>query len=100
VETLFDRLAVVEGTLIQTKAEARQDPINFPPMLDTQIGYLYRYVAFTYGRPGRPAYDRFNELQAQVVEGETGVREILDELVAGINEAVAAAGLSGIVVRR
>jgi hypothetical protein len=100
VDALTERLTAIEEVLIQTKAEARQDPINFPPMLDTQIGYLYRYVAFTYGRPGQPAYDRFENLARQVQGQETELETALGELVPALNDAVRTAGLGGIVLPR
>jgi hypothetical protein len=63
---LDEKLTAVEEQLVQTKSEGRQDPINFPPMLDNQIGYLYRYVAGGYGKPTRAAYDRHAELAGQL----------------------------------
>jgi photosystem II stability/assembly factor-like uncharacterized protein len=92
-------LTAIEDVLIQTRAEARQDPINFPPMLDTQIGYLYRYVAFTYGRPGQPAYDRFTDLETLVVAQEQALQALIDNEVSGFNEAVRAAGVGGILIQ-
>jgi hypothetical protein len=100
VEALGGRLGEIEEQLIQTNAEARQDPINFPPMLDTQIGYLYRYVAFTYGPPGQPAYERFDDLDAQVGAHEAALEAVLDEELPALNEAVRAAGLGGVVMPR
>jgi len=61
-EQIGERLAAVERKLIQTDAESRQDPINFPPRRDTQIGYLARYVNSGYWAPGRPARERLADL--------------------------------------
>jgi len=95
--TITEPLGGVENELIQTKAEAHQDPINFPPQLNDQFGYLYRYVLGAYGRPGAPSYDRLDELEAELA----GLVQALDEVLAGplrtFNQQLDEAGLTGVV---
>ncbi len=97
-ETLAEKLTAIEDVLIQTKAESGQDPINFPPMLDTQIGYLYRYVAGNYGAPSAAAEARIADLRVQLQEQEEALAAVLAADVAPFNEAVDAAGAGGIVL--
>jgi len=92
-------LTGIEQQLIQTRAEARQEPINFPPMLDTQIGYLYRYVVNTYGRPGDPAYARLAELQPQLEDLEAQLQVVVSQQVPGLNRRAAAAGVRPVMLR-
>jgi photosystem II stability/assembly factor-like uncharacterized protein len=92
------RLTAIEDRLTNTKSESHQDPINFPPMLDNQFGYLYRYVANAYGRPTRAAYQRFEELESQLDRHLAGLREVLDTDVARFSTALRDRGVPGIVI--
>jgi photosystem II stability/assembly factor-like uncharacterized protein len=95
---LAEQLTTVEEVLVQTKSEARQDPINFPPMLDNQIGYLYRYVVGSYGRPTKAAYDRYVELSA-ALGCQTAEMDMLISLdVEEFNSAAAEMGLGGVIL--
>jgi photosystem II stability/assembly factor-like uncharacterized protein len=97
---LDEALTAVEQQLVQTKSEARQDPINFPPMLDNQIGYLYRYVVGGYGEPTQAAYDRHMELSGQldclVAELEMLIRLDLAEF----NTVAAELGIGGVILAK
>jgi len=61
-EPLEGEMEAVEEVLIQTRNESGQDPINFPPMLDDQLAYLYGHVTTSYGRPTEGAYQRYRDL--------------------------------------
>ena len=95
---LGEKLTAIEDVLIQTKAESSQDPINFPPMLDTQIGYLYRYVASNYGAPSAAAHARLADLRVQLQEQEEALSAVLAADVAPFNEAVDAANAGGVIL--
>ncbi len=51
-------LTTIEESLIQTRSESHQDPINYPVKLNTQMGYLYSVTHQQVGRPTQAAYDR------------------------------------------
>ncbi len=95
-----ERLGAIENVLVQTKSEAGQDPINFPPMLDNQIGYLYRYVNSGYGRPTDAAYERYEDLAAQLAEQAGALSEVLEGEVARFNEALEENGVPGVLLPR
>ncbi len=62
---LGEKLSAIEGQLMQTRNESRQDPLNFPPMLDNQIAYLLDYVASSPTRPTDGARIRFEDLRKE-----------------------------------
>jgi hypothetical protein len=95
--TLTVPLGGIENELIQTKAEAHQDPINFPPQLNDQFGYLYRYVLGAYGRPGAPSYERLGELETELAGLARALDEVLDGPLRTFNEQLDEAGLAGVV---
>ena len=57
------QLTEMEERLIQTKNESGQDPINYPPMLDDQMAYLYSIVNRQDDRPTDGAYKRYEDLK-------------------------------------
>jgi photosystem II stability/assembly factor-like uncharacterized protein len=97
-EAIDDALKPEEEALIQTKNETGQDPINFPPMLDDQLAYLYSHVTTSYGRPTEGAYQRHDDLVAETQVHLDRIDEVMETLVAEFNEALAAAGIPPVVV--
>lgn len=62
---VVEQLTGMELKLIQTQSESGQDPINYPPMLDDQMAYLYSIVNGQDARPTQGAYDRYEDLQEE-----------------------------------
>jgi hypothetical protein len=98
-DTIESKLTKIERDLINAKSESNQDPINFPPMLDNQMGYLYRQVVRAYSRPTKASYDRFEELLLQVRDQGARVRIVLDTDVAELNRMLLDRGVPGDMVK-
>ncbi len=90
-------LGEVEKALIQTRNESGQDPINFPPMLDDQLAYLYSHVNGTYGRPTTGSYQRFHDLEALTQPLLDRVEAAVEELLEPFNQALARAGFGAVI---
>ena len=99
-DSLADRLTEIENLLINTKSESGQDPINFPPMLDNQFGYLYRYVVSAYGRPTAAAYQRLEELEGELATHQAALQRVMDEDVARFSEMLRERGVPAVIVPR
>jgi len=84
-EALFEQLTALEDELIQHKAEAPQDPLNFPPRLDNQYAFLYGALSGLRGRPNDGAYKRLADLDAQWDVLRSRWEAILAEELAAIN---------------
>lgn len=97
-DSIIEGLTAVEDVLTNTKTESHQDPINFPPLLDNQFGYLYRYVVSAYGKPTEAAYTRLEELERQLAEQVAELARLLDEEVAGFNQMLRESGVPGVIV--
>jgi hypothetical protein len=93
-------LVEIEDALIQTKNETGQDPINFPPMLDDQLAYLYSHVTGSYGRPTQGAYQRFDDLVAETQPLLDRLQAVIDNEVAAFNAALQVADIGPVVTRR
>ncbi len=94
-DALLDALREIEETLIQTRNEASQDPINFPPKLDNQVAYLYGHIVQNYGRPTAGSAERLADLEREAGEVLDRLADRLGPGLADLNRALAAAGVTG-----
>lgn len=65
-KAMLDALSTIENELVQTKAEATQDVLNFQIKLNNKLAALKGTVATGFGRPTAQQYGVFEELGAQV----------------------------------
>lgn len=97
-DSLSTALKPIEERLIQTKAESGQDPINFPPQLDNQFGYLYRNVAYAFGRPTEAEMARLEELEGALALLRGELKAALDLHLPLFNAKVAELGVPPVVI--
>ncbi|MFN1835634.1 VPS10 domain-containing protein [Balneola sp. MJW-20] len=71
-------LSEIENELMQTKAEATQDVLNYPIKLNNKLAALKSTVATGYGRPTDQQYAVFEELAGKVDEQLKRFNEILE----------------------
>ncbi len=95
-ESLLDELKAIEDELIQTRSEAGQDPVNFPPKLDNQVAYLYGHIAQNYGPPTTGSLERLADLQAEAEAPLGRLAAALGPTLASLNAAFAEAGLTAV----
>ncbi|MEQ9399505.1 MAG: hypothetical protein RJQ04_10050 [Longimicrobiales bacterium] len=99
-DTMDVELTAIEEALIQTKNESGQDPINFPPMLDDQLAYLYSHVTNSYGRPTIGSYERASDLREETGPLLDRLDALVRDEVAAFNQALRAAGVGAVVTRQ
>jgi hypothetical protein len=99
-EALGQKLTGIEESLLQTKNESNQDPLNFPPMLDNQIAYLYGYVDGGNGRPTEGARQRFSDLDRELSALLEQLEKVVQTDVKDFEAQVRAAGAPSIMVPR
>jgi hypothetical protein len=78
------------------KNESRQDPLNFPPMLDARIAGLYGYVAGPNGAPTQGARNRWSDLR----EEWSGVRQEIENTIGevrGFSDTLRERGVPAVV---
>jgi hypothetical protein len=86
---LKEKLAAIEETLIQTKSEAPQDPLNFPIRLNDKIGALMDVVEGDYPVTA-PARTVFAKLRGELDEQLRRLETAFAEDVAAFNALVRA----------
>ena len=97
--TLKENLKAVEDVLIQSKSESRQDPLNYPILLDNKIAALAGVVSRADAKPTDQAYEVFKELSAQADAQLIKLKEIFDTDVAAFNRLVEEAGIPAIIIK-
>ena len=65
-KAMMKAISGIENALVQTKAEATQDVLNFPIKLNNKLAALKSTVATGYGRPTAQQYAVFEDLAAKV----------------------------------
>ncbi|MBX2876390.1 MAG: glycosyl hydrolase [Saprospiraceae bacterium] len=77
---ILGALTDLENELIQTASESGQDPINYPPMLDDQIAYLYSVVNGLDDRPNAGIYERLADLKTKLKPHQMKMDELTGEI--------------------
>jgi len=73
-----EALSEIENALVQTKAEAFQDVLNFKIKLNNKLAALASTVATGYGRPTQQQYAVYEDLAAQVDVQLERLQSVLD----------------------
>ena len=76
-EAVAWELTIIEEKLIQFRAKATQDLINYPVRLNDKLSTLFTLVEFSDSPPAAQDYELFDELKERIVE----VVDELDDLV-------------------
>ena len=93
-EEIGPELRALEDELIQSRAEAAQDALNFPPRLDNQYAFLYGQQVGMASRPNEGAYQRLDDLDRVWRPLQARWQEILDGPLAELNARLASAGVT------
>ena len=88
----------IETRVIQNKAEAPQDILNFTPQLDNQLLYLMGVVESATGRPTAGSFDRFVELSRELAAIESSLDDALSNDLAALERALDEAGIGRVIV--
>lgn len=105
-DSLAAALTAVEEDLTQTRNESNQDPLRFPPKLDSQYLGLYEYVTGpdgyrfggAEGRPTQGAYARFDDLNAAWAALRGRYDAVIAQDVAAFNAVLERLGVPGVIV--
>ena len=95
-KAINDTLSSIEDELVQTKAKAFQDLLNYPVKLNNKIASLADVASSSDGRPTQQTIDLFNELSAKATAYMQDVHGIEATKVVEFNSAVAALELPAV----
>ncbi len=92
-------LAAVEDVLIQSKSKSRQDPLNYPILLDNKLAALAMVVASADARPTDQSIELFEDLATKADAELARLQSLLEGGVAGFNALVREAGIPAVVIK-
>ncbi|UCF39471.1 MAG: glycosyl hydrolase [Acidobacteriota bacterium] len=95
---IAEKLDEIEARLMQPKNESRQDPLNFPPMLDNQLVALYGYVSGEAARPTEGATVRLRDLEKELKGHLAELDSVLSSEVKDFETFVEAANVPRVVL--
>ena len=94
--SISDSLTTIENVLVQTKAVAFQDLLNYPVKLNNKIASLASVAASADRRPTQQVYDLFATLKRQADAQCDRVDVIIAKNLVDVNERIAALKLPAI----
>ena len=95
---ITDSLSTIQGELVQTKAKAFQDLLNYPVKLNNKIASLSDVASSMDGRPTKQTTDLFTELSAEATGYLDAMRSMETKEIAEFNEKVAGLDLPAVIL--
>jgi hypothetical protein len=87
-KSITDSLTSIEDNLIQTKAKAFQDLLNYPVKLNNKIASLASVASSADRRPTQQTYDLFATLGAKADEYLAALRSIESKEISDLNARI------------
>ena len=78
-KALDKKLTAVEDQIIQNKAEASQDNINFPRVFSNHIGRLYSVLVNAHHRPTAGVLERYEDLKKEYKGIKENYQKVMEE---------------------
>ncbi|MFW6123607.1 MAG: glycosyl hydrolase [Acidobacteriota bacterium] len=98
-EELEKKLGSLEQDLIQTKNESGQDPINYQVKLDNQLAYLYSSVHSQDSKPTQAIYERFKDLNKQILAAEKRFKDLVENEIAQFEKLLEENSIPRIIIK-
>lgn len=87
-KSINEKLKAIEEEIIQTKAKAIQDVLNYPIKLNNKLASLARVVAGADARPTEQAYAVFEDLSGRLDAQLANLRQVIAQDVPAFNRLV------------
>ncbi|HVS01776.1 MAG TPA: glycosyl hydrolase [Thermoanaerobaculia bacterium] len=97
-EALGAKLTAVADELHQSRSQAGQDILNFPPQLDNQLLFLQNVVETAGARPTQGSYERYRDLKAELDRHLAELDRVLATDLAAFNALVAERAAPAVIV--
>ncbi|MEZ4571387.1 MAG: hypothetical protein R2849_13875 [Thermomicrobiales bacterium] len=97
-EDLKTKLRSVEDVLIQWRAKAAQDTLNFPVLINAKLAALISMIGAIEGKPTQQSYDVYNDLAGRVDEQLAKLDAVLAEDLPAFNAKVKEVGAEAVAI--
>jgi len=95
---ISEKLTAVEDLIIQNKAEASQDNINFPRVFTNHIGRLHGVAMNAHHRPTGGVLERYDDVKKEYAEIVEKYRKVVDQEIPKFNALLKKEKLGGLIV--
>ncbi len=92
------KLTAIEDQIIQNKAEASQDNINFPRVFSNHIGRLYGVAMNAHHRPTGGVLERYEDLKKEYQGIVDEYNSVVDKEIAIFNQLLKKEKINGLIV--
>jgi photosystem II stability/assembly factor-like uncharacterized protein len=96
VKRITDTLTTIENDLVQTKAKAFQDLLNYPVKLNNKLASLASVASSADRRPTKQTYDLFATLGAEADKRLAAVKDVETTMIDDLNAKVKALDLPAV----
>jgi hypothetical protein len=95
---ISEKLVAIEDQIIQNKAEASQDNINYPRVFTNHIGRLYGVAMNAHHRPTGGVLERWEDIKAEYQGIIDQYNAVVDQEITNYNELLEKEKISGLIV--
>ncbi|MGA9853544.1 MAG: glycosyl hydrolase [Gammaproteobacteria bacterium] len=95
---LLDQLTGIEDALIQSKAHASEDVLNYPIRLNNKLAALLSTVEFSNSRPAAQDYAVYRELESQTDAQLSRWQSVQSSMLPALNDKIKALDLPAIYI--
>ncbi|MGH9863380.1 MAG: glycosyl hydrolase, partial [Candidatus Acidiferrales bacterium] len=87
-EDLMKKMAPVEEAIIQVKSKSRQDPLNYPIMLNDKLTSLAGVIESADAAPTKQSYDVYDWLSQKLEAQLSSWKAIREQGLAALNDLI------------
>ncbi len=99
-KSLKEKLKAIEEKIIQVKAKARQDVLNYPIKLNNKLAALASVVASADAKPTKQAYEVFDDLSSRLDAQLAKLNEIIEKDIPAFNQLVREQEIPAVFLRK
>jgi hypothetical protein len=99
-DRLDQRIGAIEGRIYQVRNQSRQDPLNFPIMLNNKLAGLMGVVESAETAPTEQSFAVFRDLSARLETELAALKSVLDKDLPPLNAKLRRANLPAIEQRQ
>ncbi len=100
IDSTVKELSDIEGKILQVKSKSRQDPLNYPIMINNRIAALNGVVSNSFYAPTKQAYDVFDMLSGLLHIQMERYSNVISTQIRQLNSRIRNLDLPAIMIKK
>ncbi len=100
IDSTVGELSDIEGKILQVRSKSRQDPLNYPIMINNRIAALNGAVSYSFYAPTKQAYDVFDMLSGLLHVEVERYGGVINTQIRQLNSRIRALNLPAIMIKK